>query len=149
MPGTLQQLCSGVLLAGYAKGVLAVSACLVSKHWLSGQSSIHMQPDTPNTILKSFIPWHCCMTGQMIMQPHPLSIRSWSGGSWPSDKIERRLFWATQHKYLLFMKRSLVLAATIQLSPSARASQFDVQRRGRSLALALEPFAPARARHQH
>ena len=26
----------------YAKGDLAVSACLVSKHWLSGYSSIHM-----------------------------------------------------------------------------------------------------------
>ena len=37
-------------------------------------------------------------------------------------KLKEGSFGTRSNEYLLFMKRSLVLAATIQLSPSARAS---------------------------
>ena len=61
-----------VVLAMLKAGVAAASEgmpCLL-KRWLSGPAqSVHTlhKPGTPNTILESFIPWHCCTSGKMRM----------------------------------------------------------------------------------
>ena len=87
----------------------------------SASECMHM-PGTPNTIIQELHPMALLyiLRGVRSHAPHQLV----HGGSWLSDKIERRLFWGhvAMSSYLLIMKRSSVLAATIQLSPSARAS---------------------------
>ena len=80
----------------------------------SASECMHIKPGTPNTIFKS---WHCCIYYEEYVAT-PL-INSFMEVAGSVTKLKEGCFGPRSSEYLLFMKRSLVLAATIQLSLSA------------------------------